>query len=105
MASRNVGCFLGLRKLMKANTEQLACWRRSDSRARRSDGRGELHCTPGKRGGGGGGGTRGECESGYCLNAWKRLPSNIKELLISKTSGLYVHMSMFFKSIATSIVM
>lgn len=35
---------------MKANTEQLACWRRSDSRARRSDGRGELHCTPGKRG-------------------------------------------------------
>ena len=56
MASRNVGCFLGLRKLMKANTEQLACWRRSDSRARRSDGRGELHCTPGKRGGGGGGG-------------------------------------------------
>ena len=54
MASRNVGCFLGLRKLMKANTEQLACWRRSDSRARRSDGRGELHCTPGKRGGGGG---------------------------------------------------
>lgn len=57
MASRNVGCFLGLRKLMKANTEQLACWRRSDSRARRSDGRGELHCTPGKRGGGGG---RGE---------------------------------------------
>ena len=55
MASRNVGCFLGLRKLMKANTEQLACWRRSDSRARRSDGRGELHCTPGKRGGGEGG--------------------------------------------------
>ena len=42
---------------MKANTEQLACWRRSDSRARRSDGRGELNCTPGKRGGGGG---RGE---------------------------------------------
>ena len=59
MASRNVGCFLGLRKLMKANTEQLACWRRSDSRARRSDGRGELHCTPGKRGGGGGGGEEG----------------------------------------------
>ena len=72
MASRNVVCFLGIRKLMKANTEQLACWRRSDSRARRSDGRGELHCTPGKRGGEGGGGTRGECESGYCLNAWKR---------------------------------
>ena len=59
MASRNVVCFLGIRKLMKANTEQLACWRRSDSRARRSDGRGELNCTPGKRGGGGGGG-RGE---------------------------------------------
>ena len=59
MASRNVGCFLGLRKLMKANTEQLACWRRSDSRARRSDGRGELHCTPGKRGGGEGGGDEG----------------------------------------------
>ena len=52
MASRNVVCFLGIRKLMKANTEQLACWRRSDSRARRSDGRGELNCTPGKRGGG-----------------------------------------------------
>ena len=50
MASRNVGCFLGIRKLMKANTEQLACWRGSDSRARRSDGRGELNCTPGKRG-------------------------------------------------------
>ena len=60
MASRNVGCFLGIRKLMKANTEQLACWRRSDSRARRSDGRGELNCTPGKRGVGR---TRGECES------------------------------------------
>ena len=59
MASRNVGCFLGLRKLMKANTEQLACWRRSDSRARRSDGRGELHCTPGKRGGGRRGGDEG----------------------------------------------
>ena len=62
MASRNVVCFLGIRKLMKANTEQLACWRRSDSRARRSDGRGELNCTPGKRGGGWGR-TRGECES------------------------------------------
>ena len=60
MASRNVGCFLGLRKLMKANTEQLACWRRSDSRARRVRMVGASYIVHRENGGGG---SRGECES------------------------------------------
>ena len=56
MASRNIGCFHRLRKLMKANTEQLACSRRPDSTAQRSDGRGRVKLYTGKTKGGGGGG-------------------------------------------------
>ena len=49
---------------MKANTEQLACSRPPDSAAQRSDGRGELNCTPGKRRGGGVGRREYESEEG-----------------------------------------
>ena len=48
MASRNIGCFHRLTKLMKANTEQLACSRRPDNTAQRSDGRGRVKLYTGK---------------------------------------------------------